>query len=559
MLAIEIELLTGRYAATAFSDRGAAEWPPHPARLFSALVAALHDRDPVDAQEREALRWLEQQAPPSLDVDLSVDHRIGRRDVLDCFVPVNDLSLIADLDEAPLQDARGKLAALEAAGARDARQRKKAHRAVAIAEEKLADQLRAHHQIDDDPSAKEVAIASALIPDRRTRQVRTFPVVVPERSTFVMVWGEDPPVALRRALDQLCERVTHLGHSSSLVRCIVIERVVEPTLAPAADGDEVLRGIGPGQLERLEAAYARHRGVDSRVLPSRPQRYGRLPTQDHGAPVARSSFSDDWIIFERVAGTRPLSSRGTDLARALRGALLEQHGSETLPAALAGHEVNGRPAEAAHVAFVALPFVGHAYADGSIHGLAILLPRTLACNEREVLLRLVAKWERDRALDGAMVLAGGSLPPVHVKRVDVPGKASLRPANWCRPARRFLTATPIALDRNPGNLRSNLQRTAHRASIEAQRTIADACERIGLPRPVSVEVSDAPMLSGAQPVQAFLPWPGRSGRPPRVRVHADIEFAEDVRGPVLLGAGRYFGLGLCLPIRGGTHDDAVRR
>jgi CRISPR-associated protein Csb2 len=31
-------------------------------------------------------------------------------------------------------------------------------------------------------------------------------------------------------------------------------------------------------------------------------------------------------------------------------------------------------------------------------------------------------------------------------------------------------------------------------------------------------------------------------------VHADIVFAEKVRGPVLLGAGRYTGLGLCLPI-----------
>jgi len=561
MLAIEIELLTGRYAATAYSDRGASEWPPHPARLFSALVAALHDRDPVDPLEREVLLWLEQQAPPSLDVDLSVDHRIGRRDVLDSFVPVNDISLIADIDEAPLREARAKLELLAAAGGvKDAKQLKKAQKAVASEGERLAHQLAAQHQIDDDPSAKEVAIASALMPDRRTRQVRTFPVVVPARSIFAFVWSEDPPNALRSALDRLCERVTRLGHSSSLVRCVVLERVVEPTLVPAADGDEVLRVISPGQLERLEAAYARHRGVESRVLPSRPQRYGLLHPQGQGAPVARSIFSDDWIIFERVAGARPLSSRGTDLARALRGALLEQHGSATLPAALAGHEVNGRPTEGAHVAFVALPFVGHEYADGSIQGVAILLPRKLASDEREVLLRLVARWERDRALsDGAMALAGGSLPPVHVRRVDVPGKVSLRPANWCRPARRFMTVTPIALDRNPGNLRSNLQRTAHRASIEAQQTIADACERIGLPRPVSVEVSDAPMLSGAQPVQAFLPWPGRSGRPARVRVHADIEFAEDVRGPVLLGAGRYFGLGLCLPIGGGTRDDAVRR
>ncbi len=31
----------------------------------------------------------------------------------------------------------------------------------------------------------------------------------------------------------------------------------------------------------------------------------------------------------------------------------------------------------------------------------------------------------------------------------------------------------------------------------------------------------------------------------RVCVHAEVEFAEPVEGPVLLGAGRYFGVGLC--------------
>ena len=40
MLAIRIDLLAERYTATEFNDRNRAEWPPHPGRLFSALVAA---------------------------------------------------------------------------------------------------------------------------------------------------------------------------------------------------------------------------------------------------------------------------------------------------------------------------------------------------------------------------------------------------------------------------------------------------------------------------------------------------------------------------------------
>ena len=113
MLAIEVHLLTGRYAATQYNDRSRAEWPPHPARFFSALVAALHDREPVDPDELEALRWLESvESAPDLDVDIDVDERVGRREVHSVFVPVNDVTLVGD-PEAGVRKARENLAELE--------------------------------------------------------------------------------------------------------------------------------------------------------------------------------------------------------------------------------------------------------------------------------------------------------------------------------------------------------------------------------------------------------------------------------------------------------------
>ena len=69
-----------------------------------------------------------------------------------------------------------------------------------------------------------------------------------------------------------------------------------------------------------------------------------------------SVFSTDWVLFERVGGSRPVASRATDLARALRNALIEVHGNQNLPATLSGHANRG-PAEQPHVAFVPLPFV----------------------------------------------------------------------------------------------------------------------------------------------------------------------------------------------------------
>lgn len=552
MLAIEIELLTGRYAATAHNDRGRAEWPPHPARFFSAMVAALHDHDHVDADERAALEWLEQQDAPSLRVD--PESRVGRRQVQDVYVPVNDVTLGGD---AAIRDAEAKVAA-----AITPESKRKAEAAL----DKLKIEAVA---VDAKPSFKALETATALMPapfvgyggkdekgrlkrqQGRTRQVRTFPVVIPETRTFAFLWPASDPSPYRAALEQLCARVTRLGHSSSLVRCSVVACEVTPTLVPSDDGDIVLRVVGPDQLKRLDDAFEHHQGVvQGRILPARPQRY-RLASNDAApSPVAESVFSADWVLFERVGGSRPVSSRTTDLARVLRGALIELHGSQDLPAAFSGHAESG-PTEQPHIAFVPLPFVGHEHADGSLMGCALVPPRDLAKNDREMLFRLVAKWEKDRSNQrGNLTLAGGTLPSFIIRRVDVSAKAALDPARWCRASTRFITATPIALDKNPGNLRSNRDGTARRAAMEAQKSISDACLRVVGVRPVSVEVSLAPLLPGAQHVRDFRPWPGRPGLTPRVRVHADIRFEERVVGPLLLGAGRYFGLGLCLPVEG---------
>jgi CRISPR-associated protein Csb2 len=565
MLAIEVELLTGRYAATAHHDRERAEWPPHPARFFSALVAALHDQEEVNQAERAALLWLEQQSAPSLWGD--PESRIGRRQVQDAYgqwrvpdvyVPVNDVTLGRDAGlshtewaeafERQKRKVADKLAKVDAKF-REESQRNSDSDACRKARKDLE---KAQREVAKDGfSDVDLATSVALMPDRRTRQVRTFPVVIPEIPTFALLWPTADASPHRAALEQLCARVTRLGHSSSLVRCSVVERDLKPTLVPSDEGELVLRVVGPDQLKRLDQAFEQHKphqGTKSYILPARPQRYRSASKVAESPPEAESVFSRDWVLFERVGGSRPVASRATDLARALRGALIEVHGNQDLPATLSGHTESG-PTEQPHVAFVPLPFVGNEHADGALMGCALVLPRELAKNERELLLRLVAKWEKERSNQrGNLTLAGGTLPAFTVRRVDVSAKAALDPMRWCRASARFITATPIALDKNPGNLRSNKDGTARKAALEAQQNISDACLRVVGARPSAVEVSLAPLIPGAQHVRDFLPWPGRPGRTPRVRVHADIRFEAPVRGPLLLGAGRYFGLGLCLPV-----------
>lgn len=76
MLTIEISLMGGTYEAAL--DRGP-EWPPHPGRLFSALVAQAEPGSEDDA----ALTWLEEQAPPVVLASAA------EPSIMNAFVPTN--------------------------------------------------------------------------------------------------------------------------------------------------------------------------------------------------------------------------------------------------------------------------------------------------------------------------------------------------------------------------------------------------------------------------------------------------------------------------------------
>ena len=113
---IEVNFLTGRYVATFHNDRRQPEWPPHPARLFSALVATWADADEPDRSEREALEWLEAQGHPAIAASCAVP-----RKVVSHFVPVNDVSIVdtKSYKKAYEQEAQGVgLAAAPSAEAR---------------------------------------------------------------------------------------------------------------------------------------------------------------------------------------------------------------------------------------------------------------------------------------------------------------------------------------------------------------------------------------------------------------------------------------------------------
>ncbi|KAA5603233.1 type I-U CRISPR-associated protein Cas5/Cas6 [Roseospira marina] len=120
--------------------------------------------------------------------------------------------------------------------------------------------------------------------------------------------------------------------------------------------------------------------------------------------------------------------------------------------------------------------------------------------------------------------------------------ASLRPRVYTGPAQSWATVSPLALDRHP------------KTDGDIDAAIMDACERIGLPRPVTLVAHKHSAHRGAPSARASghaPPWTGW-GRPHSVAgrrlTHAVVRFSKPVAGPVILGAGRFVSLGLCRPL-----------
>lgn len=548
MLALTVDLLVGRYYACAYNDRTRPEWPPHPARLFSALVAALPGPGEEEDYDAEAaLRWLEEHPAPGIAAS-----SCSARDALDVFVPVNDVAVVKFNDDLfdKVADAEAELAA--AASAKD---RAAADKRVAKARQALASESAKAIAPPTKADKNALSLVDARFERSGLRQRRYFPSVTPETPRVSFVWRDEPPAELVTALDRLAARVSRLGHSASLVSVRVDDAPAPPTLLPAESGD-MLRVPGPGQLAALRAAFAIHRETEPRVLPCAFQAYAPARAPSPPAPAA-GEFGDDWIVLRRVDGPRPPLTAIESLARQLRRALMA-HAPSPTPAVISGHTPEGAPTRDTHLAVVPLPFVDHKHADGAVLGFALVLPRRCAAADRAAVLAAIGEWEER----GGHEQDEQGLPPVplHLGRggvlslerlVEPAALATLQPERWCRPAKAWATVTPIALDRNPGDLSSRDPVKAASAAEAAARIIADAVTRQGLPRPVRVEVQDSPPFAGSAPVRSFPAFPVDPRRTRRVKVHAHIVFEVPIAGPLLLGAGRFFGLGLCRPISEG--------
>lgn len=518
MLAFGIRYLNGFVAASEPDSHDRPEWPPHPGRVFMALAAA-HFETGADSAERAALEWIEKlEASPSFH-----GGEARTRALVTQYVPVND----------------------------------KVGPAKAILQS-----------------------APALT---RDRQPRAFARAWLDDETVYICWPQaEPPQTIQEALESLCRKVTRIGHSASLVQMRVAspDEVTDPTWVPDRERPEIhLRMAGSGTLAYLEHCYNRsdvERWGDLVLSASdtsdeeRQRTSKRQLKKDYkqGPPVRRrpelrlyegyarpwpaeapaaapgTVFSPHMIVrtLERESGPyQELDLLCAPLvAQRWRDAILTQANSVSEPVRrlLSGHDHEGAPLQEPHLAFAPLAFVGHPHADGHLLGMGVVLPEGVQPEDRRHALRAIARIER-------LVLGRlGTWRIAGVAAVEPPW--NLRSPVWtAHPdgATHWSTVTPIAFDRHP----KEADRVVYQRDIAAM--IAQACVRIGLPRPREVIVTSVSAHLGVPPAHLFPKLQRKDGSSRR-HTHAVLVFDERVRGPILLGAGRYRAYGVCRPVLG---------
>lgn len=484
-LVLEIEYLSGVSFAAIGPDSDMPDWPPQPDRVFSALVATWAYRG-QHRQDADALEWLEQLPAPHIFAS-NAEPRTGAA----VFVPPND-----------------------------ARSDKQKH-------------------------------AREVVPALRNRQARQhgFPAVRPHTPVVHLSWnGIDIDEETRTALDRLARDTSYIGHSASLTRC----RFLTTDAALGHDGGKLpVRWIYSGRFAELRRAF------DSARRPLPASRVAPVPEAKN---LEATVFGERWLLLEHIDGDMPDLRACAIVAKTLRDALLSGYrrlGHEhAIPEVVSGHAAEGTPTRMPHLAVVPLPFVGFPYADGHVLGFALVPPRQSNILEDDMfrrVLRALAPVDENLGRRCLTLRTREGTPrerafSIVLSPTTEASRRSLDPSLYMAPACTFATATPIALDRHLKEANGDRRQ----AEISAQ--IAGACRNIGLSAPVEIVPDKHSAFEGAPSAYPSGNSPGwmRWRLPPsaehRQLTHAIIRFPGPVAGPVILGAGRFVGLGLCRPL-----------
>ena len=360
----------------------------------------------------------------------------------------------------------------------------------------------------------------------RTRRERRFAgVVTYEWEASAQTAGHFP------ALSAIARSVSALGQGIdlALVRAELFDTPSRPRgvrYTPSPDGRLALSVPWPGGFDALEARYRRER---SRIGASRVETgFEALPrTQGYRSELELPPMR--WAAFElrSVDAARRLAIDG---ARTVEVAAMVRHAigcaaksagfGKGAISELMGHGGDGR------ISVQPLPNVGYRHADGRIRRVLLVAP---AFVDGDAWRGVVSGLTGAALVAEASGEAVGLLAPI---AESDPMLGRYRGEGWC-----WTSATPVVL---PGydSVRGRWRPERSVRRLLRHAGVAEALlERAAFER--------GPWLRGSAHPLSYR-RPGHLARYPCL--HLSIEWTVPVRGPLALGAGVGYGLGLFVPV-----------
>lgn len=511
-LVVHVRFHDGRY-------HGEGDWPPCPARLFQALVAGVGLGGPLDADVKSALEWLEKLPPPLLGAPYAWR---GQRVML--YMPNNDLDVVGG-----------------------------------------------------DP--------------RRVGKIRTaekvfHPLLFDAGTPFLYVWPAVPEAERSHAsaICSLADRIYQVGRGVDMAWAwgeVLEHSQVEALLASypgqvfrpsTGTGGEPLRCPHRGSLASVENRYREYR---QRFVTERKGKAVRLTFRQPPQPSFRTVAYDSppsRRVYELRTRSSETSFEPWPLARASQLVTCLRDGAvDRLRKALPGREAEidrilvGRKPDGTNdgptterVKIVPLPSIGHHNADHAIRRVFVEVPAACPLQAQDVHWAFSGLEPLDAqtgevfpivltpAADGGMMrhYGIGDDATTRVWRTVTP---TALPA---RARRRRIEPTRVMAEAKDGT-----ERATERA--HAAGAVTDALRHAGVRTPAeSICVQREPFEADGERVEAFA----LGTRFARERLwHVEVKFKAPVAGPLVIGDGRFLGLGVMAPVKRtqGVHAFAV--
>lgn len=500
---------------------GRPEWPPSPARLFQALVAAAATGAHIDDRDQQALAWLE-----CLDSPLIVAPPARKGQPFANFVPNNDLDA-KDGDPARVAEIRAPKWIRPHLFEPDAQLLYQWHfdgeemHARAIAD--LANRL---YQLG---RGIDMAWAAAQVLDLDDARAEigsgTGRVYRPSKSGA----GPTLPCPQPGSLESLIDR-----YKATSERFAVI---TEP--APTRKDPNQIKVVGQTFSQAPKPRF-REIAYDSPPV--------RLLFELRPTDATANFFA--WPLTEIV---RLVETARDGAAKALGGALPDK--TACIERVFIGRDAT-EPDKAGRLRIIPLPSIGHLHAERSIRRLLVEVPPDCPLAVGDIAWAFTAWVPHDRETGE---LSGWQLVEIEAypseRYTKMPGHYGIG-IGAGEAFRRWRTVTPAALPERAARRRIDPARISEEAKkgserlAEESRAAAAVCQALrhaGIATPaLALRVQREPFEAKGARAETFAPGTRFSSH---TLWHVEIAFAAPLSGPLVIGDGRYLGLGLMAPVQ----------